>query len=73
VAKRIFWTPWLSQGWMFGLTRWSKLLFLAYCFVIVCHKSDEHSAAASTVQHSQTLELTYKHDKHLVHLTASCY
>jgi len=30
---------------VFGLTRWSKLLFLAYCSVMHFHKSDEHNTA----------------------------
>jgi len=34
------------------------------------HQSDEHSAAIST--DAKTLEVTEKHDKHVLQLTASC-
>ena len=34
------------------------------------HKSDEHSTAIST--EAKTLEVTEKHDKHVLQLTASC-
>jgi len=34
------------------------------------HKSDEHSRAIST--DAKTLEVTEKHDKHVLQLTASC-
>jgi len=37
---------------------------------ILGHKSDEHSRAVFT--DAKTLEVTEKHDKHVLQLTASC-
>jgi len=45
---------------------------LAYCSVILCHKSDEQSTATVYPRAQKTLELNEKHDKHVIQLTAGC-
>jgi len=42
-----------------------------YCTGKLCHKSDAHSTVTSH-KHNKTLELTKKHDKHILQLTATC-
>jgi len=72
VAETIFWNFWFSQdgcGWTYFASISYPFPSLLYWYTVSLVRRTQYSY---TCKHSKTLELTGKHDKHVLQLTANC-